>query len=194
MLIETVQRMTGAAAGLGVPHRAGILVAASGPYHTSARHRRAHRMAMATANATGHMAITAAPMLALEKVAEQRMTVDPASPEGRRYRRQAMFAGSAVALVAGVLAQRGLARTPRPVPGSDLGRLLGSEMAIGGAAGTLVLGTDALLGSRGRELMRKPALALTLGTALAMAQTRTLKRVGPVLVLPADPYLRHRPR
>ena len=116
------------------------------------------------------------------------------TPQERENQRRSALLGSSTAVAAGVLLQRALnhsAYAERPM--ADLGRLLGMQLAVGGAAGVIVGVTEQALGQSGRRAVHDPKNGLILGGLIATAQTRALRRAAATLSVPASPHRTTKP-
>ena len=172
-----------------VSRRAGLLVAISGPYsdRINANVSRLPLGGLLVAGATTsfRMAMTTGPMEAVER----RLNAHgPAiGPEEVARRRRIKVAGSLATIAAGVLAQRTLTHSGRTGPGIEVGRTLGSQLAIGGAANALVLAADAVLRTDQAAQLSRRGQAATVGTVVVLAQRRILNRSAARLTLPMPP-------
>lgn len=199
MIATMALRASATAARIGAPERAGLLMAANGPYHQAARRQVRGipfgNVLLAGATSTVHATAAALPMHLSEQFVAPRAFGPGATPEERRTRRIAALAGSLGAVALGVVAQRGLNHSGRHgQAGTELARVLATEVAIAGAAGTIVLTSDHLLGERARTRLNRPSTAVTVGALIAAGQSRLLRRAAALVTLPSDPYSHSRPR
>lgn len=190
-MLRTVQHIAQAKPGLGVAQRAGLLVASSGPYHRRARgevdRRPLVRLALVGSISALHIALTSGPQIAIERVVDGSRSGAPGTADEVNARRRAILLGNAAVIATGLVTQRVMTHSERSGPVVEVSRILGSQLAIGGAANALVLGTDILVGETGRGRVSHPTAAVSLGGLAAVAQSRVLKRVAPRLTLPIAP-------
>lgn len=172
-----------------VSQRASLLVAISGPYRDRLQ-ADLSRIPMGSLLAAGaftsfRMAMTAAPMQAVERQLSAPGPAVTAAEVARRRRIQ--LAGSAATVAAGVLAQRTLTHSGRTGPAVQAGRILGSQLALGGAANALVLATDAMMRTDSAAQLSRRGQAATLGTIVLLGQRSVLRRASALLSLPMPP-------
>jgi hypothetical protein len=172
-----------------VSQRASILVAISGPYRdrisSELRNRPFGKLMAAGAVSSFRMAMTAAPMQAVER---QLNAGGPASTrEEAARRRRVKLAGSAATVTAGVLAQRALTHSGRTGPMVEVGRILGNQLAIGGVANALVLAADATMRTDEAIQLSRGRGAPVVTAAVVLTQRRVLRAAASRLTLPTAP-------
>lgn len=117
------------------------------------------------------------------------------TPQQRNDQRRAGLIGSSSAVAAGVLLQRAINHGGRAdTPLGGVARTLGNQLAVGGAAGMIVLATEQVLGRSGRRAVSDPRTGLLIGGLIATTQTKMLRRASSVLTLPASPYATTKPK
>lgn len=176
--------------------RAGILVAVSG-----ATRDRAGReiskipfggLLFAGALTSFRVAMTTGPMKAVEQAITTARGGPAITPEEVAAQRRIMAAASAATVVAGVVTQRLLINSGRSGPAVEVGRVLGSQLAVGGAAGAVVLGTDALMRTDGMrdatkgDATKAGAAAGILGLVI-LGQRRAVRGAAEHLTLRTPP-------
>lgn len=176
--------------------RAGILVALSG-----ATRDRAGReiskiplggLLFAGALTSFRVAMTTGPMKAVEQAITSARGGPATTAQELATQRRIMAAASLATVAVGVVTQRVLINSGRSGPAVEVGRVLGSQLAVGGAAGAVVLGTDALLRTEGMRDATKGdpskvgAAAGIMGLVL-LGQRRAVKGAAEHLTLRTPP-------
>jgi hypothetical protein len=188
-MLRALKLSANAKPGLGVSQRSGLLVAASGPYHTKVDRVVAagplRRLAVGGTISAFRVGLAAGAHTAVEQATRSRIGGDPTTPAQAAEGRRLLVAGTAATVVAGLALQRFINHTHMSGKTAEVGRFLGSQLAIGGTASGLVMGTDALLGRPATAHLSAGSTALLI--ASAMAQSRVLRRLSPRLTLPAPP-------
>jgi hypothetical protein len=172
-----------------VSQRASLLVAISGPYRDRLQ-ADLSRIPLGSLLAAGaftsfRMAMTAAPMQSVERrIAEWGPALDPGEVARRR---RIQLATSAATVATGVLAQRALTHSGRTGPFVQAGRILGSQLAFGGAANALVLATDAAMRTDEAAQLSRGTASATVGAMVLLGQRTVLRRAAARLSLPMPP-------
>jgi uncharacterized membrane protein len=172
-----------ARADLGVPERAGILAGATVVGRTFSRglmpRSTADQAVITGASSALNYGLTAASQSIIEAVALKVAGRRSDTAERRMTQRGVVLVGDAAAVGLGILAQRlATQRTDEPIARA-WGRTFSWRMAVGGAAGAIIVGSDMLLeGMAGdqRSWPRYVPVALPLGGALAAWQYHRLHR------------------
>ena len=176
--------------GQSVGRRAGTLVATSGPYpgriERGVAGSRVRRTALGGGLATMRVAMATGPHAAVERAAEATGGGAPDTPERAAAQRRTVLAGTAATVAVGLALQRAINHSTLTGPVAEVGRLVGSQLAIGGAATALVMGTDALRRAEERDSGERNT-ALTIGGMAVLAQSRMLRKLAPTLTLPTAP-------
>jgi hypothetical protein len=190
-MFRSIQMLAQAKPGLGAAQRAGMLTASAGgyqgPVERAVRRAPLARTALASSTSAFRVAMATGPIVAFGRAADIRLGHRPTTPAEFDTRRRAILTGSAATVAVGLVTQRLANHSGRTGPVVEAGRVLGSQLAIGGTAGALVVGTDLALGERGRHRVNRPATALTAGGFIAVAQSHALRRIVPRLILPTAP-------
>jgi hypothetical protein len=190
-MIRSIQTLAQAKPGLGAAQRTGILTASAGgyqgPVQRAVRGAPLARTALASSISAFRVAMATAPIVAFGRAADARLGHRPTTPAEADARRRAILTGTAATVAIGLVTQRLANHSGRSGPLVEAGRALGSQLAIGGTAGALVVGTDLVLGERGRQHVNRPATALTAGGLIVVVQSRALRRIAPRLTLPTAP-------
>jgi hypothetical protein len=185
--VEEATRMTKAP---GVGQRAGILVALSGPHQQRLR-RRMDRVPLANMALAGTISaftvtMTTQPYAALERAVDNAVGGPSEDPEQSAARRRALLVGTLATVATGVLTQRMINHAHLRGPAAEAGRAVGTQLAIGGAASALVMGTDQVLGPpTSRDSDDSTSLAAV--ALVTLAQRRLLRRIARVVTLPPPP-------
>lgn len=190
-MLKSVQHLALAKPGLGATQRAGLLTVATGPPQGPVE-RRVRQvpladLALAGVTSAFRMAMTTGPMVAVERAADAALGGPPTTPAQVDAHRRAVLAGTAATIALGLVTQRLANHSGHSGPLAQASRALGAQLAVGGAASALVIGTDLVLGESGRQKVSSPATALTLGGLLAATQARAMRRIAPRLTLPMPP-------
>lgn len=189
-MLRMIALSTEARSARGVGPRSAILVAASGPYRSrierAATATRLRRLALGGSVSAMHTAMTIGPHMAVERVASSRLDGPAVTPEQKSQQRKVVWAGTAATAVAGLALQRFINHSGMRGPVAEAGRLVGSQIAIGGVACALVMGTDTVMR---RDVpaeisVRRPAVV---GLLVVVAQSWALKKVSPIVTLPPRP-------
>jgi hypothetical protein len=173
----------------GVKQRAAILVTISGPYHKRVA-REINRVPLANVALAGtvsafYAGMTTGPYTVVQRAVDSAMGGPPTTPERIAVQRRAILAGTMATVATGVLAQRVINQAGWGGPVAEAGRVVGSQLAIGGAASAIVLGTDMVLGpAPGTPAARPPVSVIVVTT---IAQRRALRRIVPKLRPPRLP-------
>lgn len=170
----------------GVKQRAAILVGISGPYHNRVR-RQVNRIPFANLALAGtvsafYAGMTTGPYTVVQRAVDSAMGGPPSTPEQITNQRRALLAGTIGTVATGVLAQRVINHAGWGGPAAEAGRVVGSQLAIGGAASAITLGTDMALGPAPGTPAARPPLAVAVVTIIA--QRRALRRIVPKLKPP----------
>ena len=180
--------------GLGIARRSAVLVAASGPYHPEVD-REVNKVPMANVvlggvNRSLYIVLTLAPQLGIEAAADRVLGGKPVTPEQIAARKRILLAGNAAIVVAGVLGQRLITHSRRAGrPGMEIGRLIASQVAIGGAAGMVVLGSDALFGPLARRKDEQSVATIAVSAGIWSANRRALRKAASVVTLSTTPSI-----
>lgn len=183
--------------GLGESQRVALLASAS----TGGRRRRRRGLASRLrvdrdVRAAGGRLVTAAvvgaPQEAIGRVADAVVASRVASsadapPDREAMRRRVVLGADAALVIAGVLAQRGATHGLRPGTSQDMVRSLGRQVAVGGLAGLLVMGTDGVLGESGRRKLEDGSSGVALAGLIAAAQAAALRMAARTVAVPAPP-------
>lgn len=169
--------------GLPARHRAGVLAATSGPRRRIRLLRPDRTLAGALAPGVTFAAVTY-PQEAIERIASAVVGGPTDASAGQRQQQLAVLAGNAGMVVAGVLAQRAVIHARVDGVAGDLVRSFGRQMAVGGLAGALVVGTDVAVGDLTRGKGNRTAIALSLGSLIALGQAVALRQGRRLVVLP----------
>lgn len=172
-----------------VSQRASLLVAISGPYRDRIQ-ADLNRIPFGSVIAAGaftsfRMAMTAAPMQAVERSLSAQGPAATSDEVSRRRRIQ--LASSVATVAAGVLAQRALTHSGRTGAAVQAGRILGSQLALGGAANALVIATDAAMRTNEAAQISRGGGGAALGTVVLLGQRKVLRRASARLSLPMPP-------
>lgn len=164
--------------------RAALLVLISGPYHDRAR-RKLQRIPLGNLVLTGtvsslYVAMTTGPFAMVRRMVDSGV----AGPAAAGDRQRAVLVGNLATVLAGVVAQRAVNHSGLRGPAAEVGRVLGSQLAIGGAASALVVGTEMLRGAHpedGKPPEPSPFAVVALTT---LTQRKALRRLARVVTLP----------
>jgi hypothetical protein len=173
----------------GVKQRAAVLVAISGPYQNRVT-RQISRVPLANLALAGTISafnagMTTGPYTVVQRAVDSAMGGPPTAPDRIAVQRRAILAGTMATVATGVLAQRVINHAGWGGPIAEAGRVVGSQLAIGGAASAIMLGTDMALGPAPGEPAVRPPMAVIAVTTLA--QRRALRRIVPTLKPPRAP-------
>ncbi len=176
--------LSAAGRGIGLPERAGILAASTSVGRSFSRGllpRATLDQAIITGvSVTVNYALTALAQSLVESAAFKVTGGSPTTRAERLAYRNVVLAGNVAAMGAGVLAQRVLAQRKDEPIARAWGRAASWRLAVGGLAGTVLLGLDAgfdrLFGGSGRDWWRDVPIALPLGGALAAFEYRALRQ------------------
>lgn len=187
-MLKTVARMAQAKPGLGVPQRTGLLVMSAGRPRSRRRRPvldriRVDRRIKAQLTGTTGMALATAPQVALQAGTSVMLGDEQLTPQQRQLRARALLASDVALMAAGVLVQRTAIHGPDLGAVNGVGRTLGRQLAMGGLAGAIVVGTDTLLGPGWRQRLSKSSSAATTGMLIATAQAVLVRRGGRWLTL-----------
>jgi len=174
-----------------VGQRAGTLVAISGPYHGRLT-RQLERVPLATALTAGarqafYVGMTTEPHRAVAKVVNRATGGPPTTPEQVAARRRLMLLGNAATIVAGMAVQRAINHGMPHGHVREAGRIVGTQLAIGGAAAAITNVTDMALGKGEGSVPNRRALTSRTVAVIALAQRRALRRAVPLVTLPQEP-------
>ncbi|MGB8020190.1 MAG: alpha/beta-hydrolase family protein [Candidatus Nanopelagicales bacterium] len=172
-----------ARAGLGVPERAGILAGSTSVGRSFSRglmpRATVDQAVITGVSSTLNYGLTVSAQSLIEAVALKVAGTGPDSAEKQMTQRGVVLVGDVAAMGMGVLAQRALAHRKDEPIARAWGRTFAWRMAVGGMAGAIIVGSDALLAGldRGRRgWARDVPVALPLGGALAAGQYLYLRR------------------
>lgn len=178
-----VRRLAEARAGLGEPERAGILAASTsvgGSFSRGLMPRSTADQAVITGvSATLNYELTAMSQSLIEAVALRAVGGAADTAQARAGRRGVLLAGNVAAMGLGVAAQRVLAHRKDEPIARAWGRTFSWRIAIGGLAGTMIVGSEMLLEGTGetkRTWGQSVPVALPLGGLLAAVQYHRLRR------------------
>ena len=178
-----VSRLLAARAGLGVPERAGILAGSTVVGRSFSRGlmpRSTSDQAVVTGSSSAlNYGLTAASQSLIEAVALKVAGRGPDTAERRMAQRGVILVADTAAIGLGILAQRLLTQRPDEPIARAWGRTFSWRIAVGGLAGTIIVGTEALLdglGGQQRSWARAVPVAMPLGGALAAWQYHRLHR------------------
>ncbi len=191
-MLDQIQDAIKKRPGLGIARRSSFLVAASGPYHgndiaTRIKGVPLANLALASVTHTFYVAMTAVPQLAIEQASDSSLGGKPGSPAEVANRRKVLLAGNAATIVAGVLAQRAVTHSGRQGTLLDLVRIASTQLAIGGAAGAIVTGSDIVLGPIARRKDQDSPATLALAAGIISVNRMLLRKSATVLTLPTQP-------
>jgi len=180
--------------GLGIARRSAVLVAASGPYHQDVV-REVNKVPMANVvlggvNRSLYIVLTLAPQRGIEEVANRVLGGKPVTPEQIAARKRILLAGNAAIVVAGVLGQHLITHSRRAGrPGMEVGRLIASQVAIGGAAGMVVLGSDAAFGPLARRKDEQSLATMAVSAGIWSVNRKALRKAASVVTLSTTPSI-----
>lgn len=180
--------------GLGIARRSAVLVAGSGPYHPEVVGE-VNKVPMANVVLGGakkslYVVLTAAPQLAIEEVADRVLGGKPVTPEQIAARKRILMAGNAAIIVAGMLGQRLITHSRRAGrPGMEVGRIIASQVAIGGAAGMVVLGSDAAFGPLARRKDTQSVATIAVSAGIWSVNRKALRKAASVITLSTTPSI-----
>ncbi len=168
---------------LGIPERAGLLAASTSVGQSFSRGlmpRSTADQAVVTGLSTAvNYAFTVSAQSLVEALARRIARSGPGTGESATVRRSVLLGANAAAIGAGLVGQRVLAhRKDEPIIRA-WGRTLSWRIAVGGLAGGIIVGADALLdgiADEGQPWARAVPVALPLGSALATWQYFRLRR------------------
>jgi hypothetical protein len=190
-MLGTLHRMLHYNPRLGVAERTGLLVVAAGPYFPMLRREvtrsRLGALAVMLAAGAANGALSSTPVRAVEWAADAWVGSEVTDGDQLRRRQQVLLAGGAAGVATGVLAQGVLLRVGGPGIGARAARAMSGEMAIGGAALLLVVGSDLALGPRGRAALSQPVPGVTVGSLVAAGQAAALRRIAPRISVETPP-------
>ncbi len=173
----------------GVKQRAALLVAISGPYHKRVTRQIGQvplaNLALAGTISAFYAGMTTGPYSVVQRAVDSAMGGPPTTPERIAVQRRALLAGTMATIATGVVAQRAINHAGWGGPAAEAGRVVGSQLAIGGAASAIMLGTDMVLGPAPGEPAVRPPLPVIAATVIA--QRRALRRIVPRLSPPRAP-------
>lgn len=178
-----VGSVTRARGRLGLPERAGVLAASTSVGQSFSRGlmpRSTVDQAIITgASSTLNYGLTTTAQSLIEAVSLKVVGTRPVTAQQRLTQRGVIMVGNVAAFGLGVAAQRALAQRKDERIGRAWGRTFGWRIAVGAAAGSIVLGAETLLEGTGDQ--RRPwadavPVALPLGAALAATQYHRLRR------------------
>jgi hypothetical protein len=186
---NAAERQTLQARQRSVSQRASLLVAISGPYRDRIQ-ADLNKIPFGSLVAAGaftsfRMAMTAAPMQAVERRLSAEGPAVTADQVARR--RRIKLASSVATVAAGVLAQRALTHSGHTGPVVQAGRILGSQLALGGAANALVIATDAAMRTEEAAQLSRGGGGAVLGTVVLLGQRKILRGASARLSLPMPP-------
>jgi hypothetical protein len=132
-------------------------------------------------------ALVTGPQVAITRLADNAVGGHPATAEQVARHRQVALAANGAAILTGMLAQRAVIHGLPRNSASDALRFLARQLAIGGAAGAIVVATDAALGQGAPALKDHKRVALTVGGALVLAQSLAMRQAGRFVSLDPGP-------
>jgi hypothetical protein len=180
--------------GLGIARRSAVLVAASGPYHPEVG-RKVNKVPMSNMVLGGvknslYIVFTVAPQRAIEEVADNVLGGKPVTPEQIAARKRILLAGNAAIIVAGMLGQRLITHSRwSGRPGMEMGRLIASQVAIGGAAGMVVLGSDSAFGPLARRKDEQSLATIAVSAGIWSVNRKALRKAASVVTLSTTPSI-----
>lgn len=179
--------------GLGIARRSAVLVAASGPYHpevTKALNKvPLGNLILGGALSSLYVALTAVPQRAIEEVADGVLGGKPVTPEQIAARKRLLLAGNTAIIVAGVLGQRVITHSRWSGPVMATGRVVASQVAIGGAAGIVVLGSDAVFGPLAGRKDQQSAATIAVSAGILSVNRRALRKAAAAVTVPTRPSI-----
>ncbi len=180
--------------GLGIARRSAVLVAASGPYHPEVA-RDVKKVPLANValgglNRSLYIALTVLPQRGIEEVADRVLGGKPVTAEQIAARKRILLAGNAAIIVAGMLGQRLITHSRRAGrPGMEIGRIIASQVAIGGAAGMVVLGSDAAFGPLARRKDEQSVATMAVSAGIWSVNRKALRKAASVVTLSTTPSI-----
>jgi hypothetical protein len=188
---STAGQGEGTKAALRSASRAGVLAASSHPRRKRSGGRirslvRIDRGAASVVRSATTAALVTGPQVAIGRLADGAVGGTPDTSAQVARHRQVALAANGAAILTGMLAQRAIIHGMPRNSTSDALRFLARQLAIGGAAGAIVVATDAALGEHVPAQDRK-GLALTVGGALVLAQTLAMRQAGKFVSLDPGP-------
>lgn len=176
-------RLAEARTNLGVPERAGILAASTSVGHSFSRglmpRATADQAVITGVASTLNYALTATSQSLIEALSLKVIGRGPLTPQRRMTQRGVVLVGNVAAIGLGVAAQRVLAHRKDEPIARAWGRTFSRRLAVGGLAGSIILGSEALLdgyGEQPRPWARQVPVALPLGATLAAVQYHRMRR------------------
>jgi uncharacterized membrane protein len=178
-----VRGLLAARAGLGVPERAGILAGSTVVGRSFSRglmpRSTADQAVITGVSSALNYGLTAAAQSLIEGVALKVAGSGPETAQKRQTRQGVVLVGDVAAMGVGVLAQRVLAHRKDEPIARAWGRTFSWRLAVGGLAGAIIVGSEALLEALDRDergWSRDVPVALPLGAGLAAWQYHGLRR------------------
>lgn len=181
-MIRALARAIQVKPGLPAKHRAGVLAATSAP-RAPVRLLRPDRTLVGALRPAVAFAAVTYPQEALGRIADE-VVGEGVEATAQRRRQLAVVAGNAALVVTGVLVQRAVIHARAQGSSGELVRSFGRQMAIGGLAGALVVGSDVLSDTLAPGTRNRAAVALSLGSAVALAQSVALRQGRRLVDLP----------
>lgn len=183
-MARLVHALLEARAGLGVPERAGILAASTSVGRSFSRglmpRSTADQAVVTGVSSALNFGLTAASQSLIEAVSLKVAGGGPDSAQKRMAQLGVVLVGDVAAMAAGILAQRVLAQRKDEPIARAWGRTFSWRIAVGGLAGAIIVGSEALLdvagGGHERAWKRNVPIALPLGGALAALEYHRLRR------------------
>ncbi len=176
-------RLAAVRADMGVPTRAGVLAGSTVVGRTFSRglmpRSTADQAVVTGISSALNYGLTASSQSLIEAAAMKVVGRRGSAGERRLAQQQVILVGDVAAMGLGVLAQRVLAHRKDEPIARAWGRTFGWRIAVGGLAGTIIVGTDMLLDAaagEGRPWLRSLPVALPLGAGLAAWQYHHLRR------------------
>jgi hypothetical protein len=176
---------------LGIAKRAAFLVAASGLGRNDLT-RKIEGVPLASAALSGSVTalnavMTAAPQLVIESGVERSLGGPPTNSAEVGAHRRALLTANAGVIVVGVLGQRVINHSQRSGALARGGRLAATQLAIGAAASSIVILSDAVLGPLARRRDESSPGTMAVRALTVSAQSRTLRAVAKAITLPTTP-------
>lgn len=179
--------------GLGLARRSAVLVAGSGPYHPEVA--RELDQVPASSPAFGwalrplYTVLTMVPQAAVEGAADRALGGKPVTPEQIAARKKLLLLGNSAIIAAGVLGQRLITHSARSGPLKEAGRVVASQVAIGGAAGIVILGSDAIFGPLARRKDQQSLATMAVSAGIWSVNRKALRKAATVVTVPTTPTI-----